>query len=259
MAIFDAHLTLPPALQPASGIVETLVSANTPRELVATLDRYGIAGGILFGARVAGADVYDLNYRMANRAVYEATRAYPDRLIGFARINPSGFVDCTNELIRCKDEYGFRGLMLNGEWDYFFPGGVTTEPYLSLAQAWHWPVFFHIGTWPLTQPAMLIAVAKRYPRLVMIAAHLGYAMIEDAIAVSNLCPNVFLETSPNATPSQIQEVVRACGARKLIFGSGLPYALPDHQYDKIRRLPGLTAADRDAILGGTARELLGLN
>lgn len=166
--IFDVQISLPPTLQPSSGVVETLVGASTPGELIATL-----AGGCVFGARVAGAgaDVYDLNYSLANRAVHEATRAYPGRLIGFARINPSGFVDCTNELIRCKDEYGFRGSMLHGEWDYFFPGGVTTEPYLALAQAWRWPVFFHIGTWPLTQPAMLIAVAKRYPRLVMIAAH----------------------------------------------------------------------------------------
>lgn len=69
---------------------------------------------------------------------------------------------------------------------------------------------------------------------------------------------MYLTTSANATASQIQEVVRACGPRKLLFGSGLPYALPDHQYEKIRKLPGLGPSDRDAILGGTAREFLGL-
>jgi predicted TIM-barrel fold metal-dependent hydrolase len=259
VTLIDAHISIAPPVQPSTGIVKTLLPAASPREVVSTLDRFGIDKACAIAPRVNGQDAYDLNYSMGNRAVYEVVRAYPDRVIGFARIYPSGFVDCTNELIRCKDEYGFKGLWLNGDRDFFFSGGAQTDPYVGLAQAWGWPVLFHIGTWPLAQPSALAQLAKRFPKLTIVGAHLGYDMINDAIAVAEEYPNVYLETSANATASAIKEVVKRVGAGKLIYGSGLPYAFPDHIYDKVRKLPGLSTSDRDAILGGTISRILRLN
>jgi predicted TIM-barrel fold metal-dependent hydrolase len=258
MRIVDAHVSIAPPLQPASAPVHPLVPAASPHELIAALDRFGIEKAVVFAPRVTGQDAYDLNYSLGNHAVYEAVRAYPERLIGFARIYPSGFVDCINELIRCRDVYGFRGLMLNGDRDFFQTAGSQTDPYLGLCQSWGWPVMYHIGTWPLAQPSQLQPLAKRFPKLSIIGTHLGYDMINDAIAVAQMCPNVYLETS-NATAPAINEVIKRCGAGKVIYGSGMPYTLPDHAYDKIRKLPGLGDADRDAILGGTLLKLLHMN
>jgi hypothetical protein len=258
MLIFDAHVSIAPPLQPASGEIQTLVPAATPRELIATLDRFAIDKAVVFAPRVPGQDAYDLNYSLGNKTVYEAVRAYPDRLIGFARIYPSGFVDCTMELIRCRDGYGFRGLMLNGDRDFFQTAGGQTDPYLGLCQSWGWPVLYHIGTWPLAQPSQLQPLARRFPKLTIIGAHLGYDMINDAIAVAQLNANVYLETS-NVTASAIKEVIKRCGAGKVIYGSGLPYALPDQVYDRIRKMPGLSETDRESILGGTMLKLLHLN
>jgi hypothetical protein len=148
--------------------------------------------------------------------------------------------------------------MLNGDRDFFQTAGGQTDPYLGLCQAWGWPVMYHIGTWPLAQPAQLQPVARRFPRLVIIGMHLGYDMINDAIAVAQLCPNVYLETS-NASAAAIREAIVRCGAEKIIFGSGLPYEFPDHAYDKITRLQALSEADRNAILGGTMLKLLNMN
>jgi predicted TIM-barrel fold metal-dependent hydrolase len=259
MRIVDANISIAPPLQQSGAEIRTLVPASTPREVIAMLDRYDIAKAIIFAPRVAGQDAYDLNYSMGNKAVADCVRAYPDRLIGFARINPSGFTDATNEIIRCKDEYGFRGLMLHGEWDYYFPGGVQVQPYLGYCQAWGWPVFYHTGTWPLTQPSLLMAVAKQFPKLVMIASHFGYSMVDDALTVANLCPNVYLTTSADSPASIIQEAIEVCGPKKIVYGSGAPYAYPDHVYDKVRKLIGISDADREAILGGTISRLLNLN
>jgi predicted TIM-barrel fold metal-dependent hydrolase len=257
--IVDAHATMAPVLQPSSGPVRTLMPASTPRELIAALDRYGIEKAVLFAPRVPGQDAYDLNYRLGNRAVADVVHAYPERVIGFARIYASGFTECSSELIRCKDEYGFRGLMLNPDWEFTGLGRALLDPYLALAQAWSWPVLFHIGVAGLSAPAALVPLAKRFPRLVIIGAHLGYDMINDLIAAAELSPNIYLETSANATPSAIQEVIKRLGPNRLIYGSGLPYAFPDHIYDKINRVEGLSEADRQAILGGTMLRLLRLN
>ncbi len=244
-----------PVLQAAPPAL-SLVPATTPRDMVGALDRYGIEQACIFAARVAGQDAYDLNYRLANRAVADVVSAYPERFFGFARIYTSGFTDCTKELIRCRDEYGFRGLMLNGDWEYVGIGSVEVDPYMALCQAWHWPVFFHTGTYPLTQPGLLVPLARRFPHLTFIAAHLGYDMIDDAITVACICPNVFLETSASATPSMLLDVIRRCGSQKLIAGSGLPYGYPDRLFQTICRLPGLSDDDRESILGGNMRRLL---
>jgi predicted TIM-barrel fold metal-dependent hydrolase len=172
-------------------------------------------------------------------------------------LDPSSFDRATDEIIRCHDRYGFKGLVLDGDWEGFTEiGSVQMQPYLAMADAWRWPVFFHTGTYPTSPPGRLIEVARRYPRLVMIAAHLGYDMIEDAITAATMCPNVYVETSANATPSGMFEVIRRCGAHKVLYGSGLPYAFPDHHQEILRRLPGLSDADRSAVLGGNLLRLL---
>jgi hypothetical protein len=259
MKIFDAHVNLEPVLHLAGQEASTLVPFGNRKQLIAALDRYGIDKAVVYGSRLAGQDAYDLNYTLANRAVADAVQADPDRLVGFARIYPSGFVDCTNEIIRCRDEYGFKGLHLNGDWEFSAIGATQMEPYLGLCQAWGWPVVFHTGTYPLNQPGLLIPVARKFPRLNLIASHLGYDMIEDAIAAAMLCPNIYLETSATAMPNMIRDVIRRCGADKVLYGSGLPFAYPDQQQDSIKRLAGITAAEYEAIFGGTLRRLLKMN
>jgi predicted TIM-barrel fold metal-dependent hydrolase len=84
-------------------------------------------------------------------------------------------------------------------------------------------------------------------------------MVDDAITAAVLCPNVYIATSSNATASAMQEVIKRCGANKVIYGSGLPYAYPNHVADKLRQLPGVSDVDLDLMLGGTMRRLLNLD
>ena len=245
MKILDAHVSMAPVLQAGPGaqtLAQHAAGAGERAEWSRSIRHASSPRGWPDRMRT------HLNYSLANRAVADVVTAYPDRFFGFARIYTSGFTDCTRELIRCRDEYGFRGLMLNGDWEYASIGTPEVDPYLSLCQAWRWPVYFHTGTYPLTQPGLLMPLARRFPHLNFIAGHLGYDMIDDAITVARLRPNVYLETSASATPSMIQEVARRCGSDKLICGSGLPYAPPDRLYDTILRLPMLADGDRAAIL-----------
>jgi predicted TIM-barrel fold metal-dependent hydrolase len=44
----------------------------------------------------------------------------------------------------------------------------------------------------------------------------------------------------------------------VLFGSDFPWYDPAEVVTRVEALPGLSSADRDAILGGNAAELLGL-
>ena len=259
MGIIDAHTSMAPVLQSAGAPVHTLMPASSPKEFIAALDRFGIEKAVLFAPRVPGQDAYDLHYSLGNRAVADVVQTYPDRVIGFARIYASGYTAAADEILRCKDHYGFRGLTLNPDWEGTGLGRGLVDPYLALAQGWRWPVLMHVGAGSRCSPAALVPLAKRFPRLIIIAAHLGYDMINDLILAAEICPNIYLETSANATASAIQEVIKRIGPSRLIYGSGMPYALPDQIYDRIRRVRGLSSTDCDAILGGTILRLLRLN
>ncbi len=164
--------------------------------------------------------------------------------------------EATNELIRCRDEYGFRGAMLNGDWEFVHIGADYFDPYLLMCEAWGWPVSMHTGSYPECEPGLVIPLAERFPKLNFILGHLGYDMIFDAITAATLCPNVYLETSANAPAAAVREAIKRCGAHKLIFGSGLPYEYPDHAAAKVEQLSELSDADRQAIFGGTMLDLL---
>ena len=50
-----------------------------------------------------------------NRAVWEAAKKYPDRIIPWGAINPRlGIETAMAELKICTEEYGFKGFKLNG-------------------------------------------------------------------------------------------------------------------------------------------------
>jgi aminocarboxymuconate-semialdehyde decarboxylase len=60
------------------------------------------------------------------------------------------------------------------------------------------------------------------------------------------------------TPEDLRHLAADVGARQIVMGTDYPYPWVADPVDHILETPGLTDADREAILGGTARRLLGL-
>jgi predicted TIM-barrel fold metal-dependent hydrolase len=151
---------------------------------------------------------------------------------------------------RCHDEYGFRGLKLHPDWEFFSINSPMMRPYLEIAQEFSWPVFLHSGYYPLSQPALLLPVAQAYPAIDFVLFHLAYRFVTDAILIAQRSPNVYLETSANASPAVIAEVLKQLGPEKLIYGSDAPQTRPQEAIAKIRMQPGLSESDTRQVLGG---------
>ena len=255
MPVIDAHVHMGPGL--ANHTAKPILTTQTADQLVTVLDGAGIDRACAFPPLIEGGDFQDPGYEASNRAIYDATRRYPDRIVGFCRVNPNLGPQALDEMRRCREEYGFRGLKLHPDWEYFYMHGPTVRPVLDRAAEYSWPVLFHTGYYPLSQPTLAYPLAEAYPSLNFILAHLGYRHTADAIVVAQRFPNVYLETSGNSTAQAIHAVLTKVGAGQLLFGSDLPYTFPEDVQAKVSLQPSLSDEDRAIVMGGTMERLLG--
>jgi predicted TIM-barrel fold metal-dependent hydrolase len=253
--IIDAHAHLGPAFQTRP----PMLPGVTGEQIVRILDDAEIDKACVFAPAWEGAEFVDPGYEKANRAIYFAVREHPDRLIGYCRIDPNQIQQAEKEMVRCHDEYGFKGLKLHPLWEHFLPSNTKIiRPILRRCQEYGWPIFWHAGYYPTCEPALFFGIAGEYPRVNHILAHLAYAHTLDAIILSQEYANVFLETSGNSTAQAIGATATAVGPEKLIFGSDLPFTQPEDVIMKIKLQPRLSAQDLDLVMGGNMARLLDL-
>ena len=60
------------------------------------------------------------------------------------------------------------------------------------------------------------------------------------------------------TPEGLRHLIAECGVGQIVMGTDYPYPWTDTAVDHILGTPGLSNADRQAILGGNAAKLLGI-
>ena len=115
----------------------------------------------------------------------------------------------------------------------------------------------------------------RFPGLKICAAHGGgylpsYADRSDhgCLAFPDRCSKTPLKERPTEylrhlyfdslvfTSEALRHLVAVCGASQIVMGTDYPYLWTTTAVDHILDTPGLTAADQQAILGGTASKLL---
>ncbi len=245
--ILDAEVYLGPNLFGPSYDFEALVSA---------LDAAGIARAVICPARPP-----EYHLGPANDAVADAVRRAPNRLIGFARVDPRQGAAALVELRRNVERLGLRGLMLHPWEESFAINDRLVDPLLAYARRRRIAVQI-AGGFPLVSHAAQIAdLARRFPEVPILATHGGQINISgrglyEAGQMLRACPNVFLQTSGVYREDWIEDMARDVGASRIVFGSGAPYYDLGFELERIRRLH-LPAADRDAIAGANLARLLG--
>jgi uncharacterized protein len=151
---------------------------------------------IVFGgkARLSGMWVDD-----ADVASYVAQA--PDRMIGFLSVDPtqSGWED---ELREGHERYGMRGIKLLPMYANFYPHEERLDPLWRYATEYQLPVLLHTGTTfvakaPIdcTLPRHLDVVARRFPDVKLILAHLGHPYEAETIVVIRKHPNLYADVS----------------------------------------------------------------
>lgn len=187
----------------------------------------------------------------------EAVQRYPDRLIGYARMNPR-YGDAAVALFdRAIREYGMRGLKLHPVTYVMHPASEPTLALIRHAASLGVPTLFHCGDEDFTLPLQIAEAARAVPEATIILGHMGgYFHAHDAIRAAQRYPNLILETSAIPYPRMIAAAVEAVGAERVLFGSDGPGCDPSIEVEKVRRA-GLTATQEALLFHGNIERLLG--
>ncbi|RJP42913.1 MAG: amidohydrolase [Phycisphaerales bacterium] len=202
----------------------------------AGIHRHATASEPVDRAIVVGFQSRYLGVDYPNQRLHAHVESAPDRLIGFAGIDPSEPRSAIDELARAQDEWGMAGIAVAPAAQDIHPSHTQSMRVYAEAARRGMPVLFHSGiTWGrLTKlayghPMLLDEVARELPDLRILIAHLGFPWYDEAIALLARHPNVFAEISLTQRQSwrAYQAMVSAweCGVMdKLLFGSGFPFA-----------------------------------
>lgn len=164
--------------------------------------------------------------------IYKSVQAYPDRLLGFGWIDPSLGLDKAVELTRtCMEEYGLRGVKLNGSQNLFrYDDLKTVCPIVDVVAKAGGVVTMHTGADcpSRTHPYYAVTLAKHYPETTFMLVHMGgvtYPDLSDcAIEAAQQAANIQLIGSHIGMVS-VLKAVNKLGADRVCFGSDTPFNL----------------------------------
>lgn len=183
---------------------------------------------------------------------------YPDRFIGFPRIDPRYGDKATEAFERAITNDGMGGLKLHPV-SYGSPlFGETTLRLLEMAADFDVPVLIHSGDRLGALPQQ-VGEAARHTDATLLMGHIGgFFNAREALAAAKDHENIILETSAFPYPRVIQNAVDELGAERVIYGSDMPPGNPIVELQKIEVLD-LTDEQRKQILWQNIAELLNLN
>jgi len=202
--------------------------------------------------------------RIGNDMVAKFVARRPDRFIGAAFVTPHYPKEAISELDRSFNELGMKFLKVYP--DYF--GKPIDDP--AYVPIFEWAngrgivIMSHSsnlgGGDILTAPYRFIDLAQRFTSVRWVLAHAGNGPLgeEQAIEVSRVCPNVFLETCTSfGNYGLIESLVEGAGPDRVLYGSDMP--LLDARYQIGRILTANIPENvKRKILGLNAIDLLGI-
>lgn len=169
-----------------------------------------------------------------NDLVYEAMCKYPDRIKGYAFINPKA-PDVIEEIDRCLGEYKMSGVKFHA-WKHGYVSDNTHQlkDVLKHIEKYGVHVQAHVGTSPLATPYAWIRYAKTFPNLRFVFTHMGcrefaYSVIH---AVKDI-ENIYLKTSVIYDTDVLLKVKDLVGSKRIVFGTDWPYKSVKCEIQKI--------------------------
>ena len=155
-------------------------------------------------------------------------------IISFGSVHPMD-PEAINELDRIW-ELGLKGVKLHPDYQGFFADDPAAFPVYEKIEELGLPLLFHAGVDPYSpnlvhgRPKAIAKVAKEFPRLTVVAAHLGgVGMYEESMEEIYLkdIPNLFVDTSmayAYAEVGEIRHAIRMMGADKVLFATDMPWS-----------------------------------
>jgi len=183
---YHCHISITEYTDPAH---PTIISVSV-EEFLADLDEAGIEKAVVLS-----------DMRTTPEQVAAFVKQAPDRLMGFGYVNPI-LRGAEKELRRQREELGLFGLKLYPCTDSYSPDDPNAFEVYNVAQELDMPVLIHHAGMPEahdllthTDPAQIDVVAKNFPKMRIILAHLGYPRVDETLYVLRKHKNVYADIS----------------------------------------------------------------
>lgn len=223
---------------------------DPPETLLRLMDEAGITKAVI----MTYTDLPGVN-RDALEYIAGVVARYPDRFVGYARLNPI-YEDAIGLLTTAITRHGFKGLKLHPVTTLAHPADAETVRLIHKAAEYNAPTLFHCGDEPMTTPLTIAETARKCPEAIIILGHMGgYMHVEEAIEVATHLPNILLETSAMPYPARIKEAVARIGAHRVLFASDGPGCNPSIEVQKVK-LAGLAPDEEVLVFETNIRRLL---
>lgn len=220
---------------------------QSAEELVAEMDRLGIDRAVVFPFDEIQRG---LSFSLANSRTAEAVREFPDRLIGFARLDPNCGKKAVEELDRDVG-IGLVGIKLHPSSQSFSLKNEYLKEIIKVAAEYGIPLIFDSGK-KESPPEQFGELAELFPEAMIIMAH----MYGNFLQAANQHENIFLQTTGMFRLEVILGAVEVLGADRIIMGSDSPYTSMERELEKIRSL-SLSQKDEGLIMGKNMTHVLG--
>jgi predicted TIM-barrel fold metal-dependent hydrolase len=277
---WHSHVWLPDHLEPEWG--PELDANVAPAPPPSTLGRYEEHRRAMDAADVDVSIVLALvschvELEIPNEYVAGFVQDNPGRAIGFASVDPND-PQAVDQLRYAATELGLKGLKLSPPYQGFHPHSpqawrvYEAAAELGLVMTFHQGgVFLRRGFLEYAYPALLDKVARSFPSMNIIIAHMGQPWVHETVAVLFKNPNVFADLSARyGRPWQLYNIMLNAidygVTDRVLFGSDFPIYEPTtclEQFralgrDPVNGLPPLDPALIEDIIDNRPLSLLGL-
>ncbi|HEU5123285.1 MAG TPA: amidohydrolase family protein [Verrucomicrobiae bacterium] len=227
-------------------------SRGTPLDMHVPPERHWQAMRNVDKVIVFGIRAFHSGLTSPNEYVADYVRMHPEKLIGFAAVDPL-HDNVIETLEHAVQDLKLRGVKLGPIYQNIHPLDERMMPVYRFAEENHLPIMIHQGTTfprraPLKYalPILLEDVAMQFPDLKMIIAHMGHPWIAETVVLIRKQPNFFADISAlHYRPWQFYNAL-VCAKEygvlnKLLFGSDYPYTNPDSTMESLRAINQIVA------------------
>lgn len=217
--------------------------------LTAALDAAGQQGAVICSMKEPG------GYSKANQRVIAEAKASDDRLVAFARIDPSK--EPLAEAEQCFDA-GARGLKLHPRAEEFSLSEPAVERLAELAQERRAPVLIHAGRGMPALGKETLRLASKFPQASFILAHCGISDLSWITYESASHTNLFFDTAWwNIT--DLLALLAWIKPGQVLYASDVPYGSPKFSSTLALRAMCQVGYSEDqvaSVMGGQITRLL---
>ncbi len=203
----------------------------------ADVERHWAASQPVDTSIVVGFKSAHLEAEIPNALLADYVKRHPENIVGFAGIDPTDPQQAIHDMQEAANDLALKGVALSPAAQNFHPAHTNAKACYDVASQMGLPVLFHTGlrNGPETvlqyaQPILLDEVAREFPNLKILIAHMGFPWTNETITLLAKHANVFSDISwllhqPWQAYQALLSAYQYGVTEKLLFGSGFPYTI----------------------------------